>query len=206
MSADFPIALNETDAPQAEIWTGLRETRLLAMDVDGVLTDGAVIFDDAGREQKRFHVADGLGLVLMRLMGVEGVWITGRVSSIVARRAEALRVELVLQGVRDKGAALAQIIEERGLSRAAVAYVGDDWNDLPALALAGTPIAVANAAGEVKAAARYVTQRSGGQGAIREVCEALLDARGEREVCLQRYLNSLREPRADGDATRGIGQ
>ena len=172
----------------------LARVRLLAMDVDGVLTDGMIAYDTQGGEQKRFHVADGLGLVLLRLQGVEVVWITGRSSALVERRARELGVTQVVQGVRDKGVALQQCCKSLRVTVAEVAYIGDDWNDLPAFALAGVRIAVANAAPEVKERADVVTLRMGGQGAVREVCDLLLEARGERETCLQAYLQSLKEP------------
>ncbi len=172
----------------------LAHARLLAMDVDGVLTDGTIVYDTQGGEQKRFHVADGLGLVLLRLQGIEVAWITGRSSTLVERRARELGVTQVVQGVRDKGVALRQCCESLRVAVAEVAYIGDDWNDLPAFALAGVRIAVANAAPEVKERADIITLHMGGQGAVREVCDKLLEARGERESCLRTYLQSLKEP------------
>ena len=172
----------------------LADIRLLALDVDGVLTDGTFAYDDAGGELKQFHVADGLGLVLLRLQGVEVAWISGRKSAIVERRAQELGVTSVSQGIRDKRVALHQIAEALQIPLASTAYVGDDWNDLPAFAAAGIRIAVANAVAEVREQADVVTGRAGGQGAVREVCELLLDARGEREACLNAYLKTLEMP------------
>lgn len=186
---------------QTDLKERLAGIRLLAMDVDGVLTDGTLGFDSEGREHKRFHVADGLGLVLVRQIGVEVAWITGRASAIVERRARELGIRHVLQGTRDKRAALlrlcAGLFPPDGLPLAAVAYIGDDWNDLPALCIAGVAISVPNGASEAQAAAHLVTQRLGGQGAVREVCEWILEAKGQRQSCLAAYLASLQEPQSE---------
>ena len=183
---------------QSEAKERLAGIRLLAMDVDGVLTDGTLSFDSEGREHKRFHVADGLGLVLMRQIGVEVAWITGRASAIVERRAGELGIRHVVQGVRDKRAALLRLCADMsppdGLPLAAVAYIGDDWNDLSALSIAGAAISVPNGAEEAQAAAHLVTRRAGGHGAVREVCEWILEAKGQRQLCLAAYLASLQEP------------
>ena len=181
----------------------LAAVRLLAMDVDGVLTDGTLGYDSAGSEQKRFHVADGLGIVLMRQAGVEIAWITGRGGAAVERRAQELGVRRLVQGARDKRAALLRLCADLAMPTAVplagVAYIGDDWNDLGALALADVAISVGDACEEARAAAHIVTKRNGGQGAVREVCELILDARGERQSCLAAYLASLAEPPADSE-------
>ena len=163
------------------------------MDVDGVLTDGTLGYGSDGVEQKRFHVADGLGLVVLHLARIKVVWISGRANPIVQKRAAELKVFRVLEGVRDKGAALSRLGEELGIPQDEVTFIGDDWNDLPAFEAAGTGIAVANAAEEVKARAHAITESRGGQGAVREVCDAILEARGDREACLRAYLDALRE-------------
>src|SRR5262249_24725986 len=115
------------------------------MDVDGVLTDGALIYDSQGGELKRFHVSDGLGIVLLQQIGIEVAWLSGRAHHGVERRAKELGVTLVLQGVRDKHLALQRLSDDTGIPLAATGYIGDDWNDLPALEIAGVPIATANA-------------------------------------------------------------
>jgi 3-deoxy-D-manno-octulosonate 8-phosphate phosphatase (KDO 8-P phosphatase) len=170
----------------------LARIRLLAMDVDGVLTDGTIAFDSSGGQSKRFQVADGLGLVVLRQAGILIAWVSGRADAVVVRRAEELQIAHLLQGVRDKGAALEQLRTDLGLARDEIAYIGDDWNDLLAFDAVGTRIAVANAVEEVKAQADLVTQARGGEGAVREVCDALLEARGIREASLKTYLESLR--------------
>ena len=183
---------------------GLRErlvkVRLLAMDVDGVLTDGTLGYSERD-EIKRFHVADGLGLTALRLMGYEIAWISGRESAAVARRAAELKIPCLLSGVRDKAAALRERVRQSGHSAEQTAYIGDDWNDLPAFDEAGCAIAVANAAPEVLARADYTTRRPGGQGAVREVCDLLLEAADKRETALNAYLSLLRD-----EATARIGQ
>src|SRR5262249_42503259 len=105
-------------------------THLLAMDVDGVLTDGTLGFDSAGMEQKRFHVADGLGLTLMRLIGIKTAWISGRANLAVERRAAELKIDYLVQDARDKGVALAHLAAVLNLKQEEIAFIGDDWNDL----------------------------------------------------------------------------
>ncbi len=169
----------------------LRVVRLLAMDVDGVLTDGRLGYDDSGAELKSFHVHDGLGLALLRFLEIKIAWITGRANPVVERRASELGVTSLLLGVKDKGAALHTLGQSFALQREQIAYIGDDWNDLPAFMQSGVKIAVANAIREVKAESDFVTRLPGGSGAVREVCEALLEAHGMRETVLRDYLASL---------------
>ena len=176
----------------------LGPVRLLAMDVDGVLTDGTLGIDDGGREQKRFHVSDGMGMTALRLAGVTVAWLSGRKSNAVTTRAADLRIPHVLQAVNDKGAALRQLASALGLARNAVAFIGDDWNDLLAFEAAGVCIAVCNGDDLVRDAADIVTQRQGGQGAVRELCDAMLDARGMRKEILAQYLATLKETTVDG--------
>jgi 3-deoxy-D-manno-octulosonate 8-phosphate phosphatase (KDO 8-P phosphatase) len=165
--------------------------RLLGLDVDGVLTDnGVYIGPIAGDriELKRFDIQDGLGLILLRTAGLPVVWVSGRSSEATALRAAELRVEDLLQvpGPR-KLMALDELLSRRGIGWHEVAFVGDDLADLPVLRRVGLPIAVANAVPDVKAAAAYVTRAAGGHGAVREVIELLLRARGEWSGILERY-------------------
>ena len=164
---------------------------MLALDVDGVLTDGTIEYCSNGTDAKRFHTADGLGIVLLRLCGVRVAWISGKASATVERRASELSVEILKQGIRDKKCALQEIQAEYGISMAETAYVGDDWNDLPAFDVAGIKIAVANAAELVKKRADYVTQRTGGNGAVREVIDLIIADDSGHEKLLSRYLDSL---------------
>ena len=165
--------------------------RLLGLDVDGVLTDnGVYIGPIAGQrvELKRGDIQDGLGLILLRTAGLPVVWVSGRSSEATALRAAELRVEEVLQvpGPR-KLAAFEEVLQRRGVEWGEVAFVGDDLADLPLLRRVGLPIAVANAVPDVKAAASYITRAAGGHGAVREVIELLLRARGEWPDILERY-------------------
>lgn len=168
-----------------------RRVRLLGLDVDGVLTDnGVYIGPVAGArvELKRFDIQDGLGLILLKTAGLPVVWISGRSSEATALRAAELRVEELLQvpGPR-KAAAFEQVLERHAIGWDEVAFVGDDLADLPILRRVGLPLAVSNAVTEVKEVAAYVTQAAGGHGAVREVVEALLRARGEWPGILERY-------------------
>jgi 3-deoxy-D-manno-octulosonate 8-phosphate phosphatase (KDO 8-P phosphatase) len=158
----------------------LRAVRLLAMDVDGVLTDGGLYYTDAGDETKRFHVMDGHGLVAVLKTGIEIAWITGGKSRAVLHRAERLGIKHVFSDVVDKLRILNQLCETLRVPLAEVAYVGDDIPDLPVLRAVACPLSVANADSTVRAAAMYVTTRRGGDGAIREICDLLLGSRAEQ--------------------------
>src|SRR5215210_1363414 len=168
-----------------------RRVRLLGLDVDGVLTDNGVFIGPIAGERvelKRFDIQDGLGLILLRTAGLPVVWLSGRSSESTALRAAELRVEELLQvpGPR-KVAAFSQVLERRGIDWSEAAFVGDDLADLPVLRKVGLPIAVANAVPEVKAVAAHVTRAAGGHGAVREVIEAILRARGDWGDILNRY-------------------
>jgi 3-deoxy-D-manno-octulosonate 8-phosphate phosphatase (KDO 8-P phosphatase) len=169
----------------------MRGVKLLALDVDGTLTDGGLHLSTGGEEIKRFHAQDGLGIVLAAHVGLRVAWVTGRESPIVARRAEALGVAALRQGVRDKTAALLEIGLELGVALSEMAFMGDDLNDLPALRAVGVPLAPKNAVESVKAAACWVSQRSGGDGAVRDAIDAILAARGDRGLAEKLYLASL---------------
>ena len=155
------------------------DIQALVCDVDGVLTRGDLIYGPDGGEWKVFNVQDGHGLVLARAAGLRVAWLTARRSDLVRRRARELKIDLLVDGQRDKAAGLARIARQLGVPAAAICYVGDDLLDLGALAAAGLPVAVANAVAEVKAAAAWTTTQRGGEGAIREVVERLLRASGK---------------------------
>jgi YrbI family 3-deoxy-D-manno-octulosonate 8-phosphate phosphatase len=155
----------------------LAAVRLVAMDVDGVLTDGGIWYTDRGDELKRFDVRDGQGLVLLRDAGVITAVITRRHSEIVERRARELGIVEVHQDAADKGAVVQGILARHGVRAAHACYVGDDVGDLPAMATVGVPVAVADAVPAVTRAAIYVTRARGGRGAIRELCDLILSAR-----------------------------
>jgi 3-deoxy-D-manno-octulosonate 8-phosphate phosphatase (KDO 8-P phosphatase) len=161
--------------------------RLFLLDVDGVLTDGGIIYDADGRETKRFHVRDGHGIVMMRRAGIEVGIITGRTSAVVPVRARELGIPLVRQGATDKVAAWREILAESRLLPEETAYVGDDIVDVPLLREVGFAAAVADAEEYVLSAADYVASRPGGQGAVREIIEFVLRASGVWETVSSRY-------------------
>jgi YrbI family 3-deoxy-D-manno-octulosonate 8-phosphate phosphatase len=171
------------------------------MDVDGVLTDGGIYYTEHGDELKRFDVRDGQGLVMLRESDVLTAVITRRRSAIVQRRADELGIVEVHQGVTDKRALLESLVQRRRLSPSQVAYVGDDIGDLAAMQFVGVPVAVADAVPPVRDAAVYVTRARPGQGAIREVCDAILRARrSTRRAGAAGVTNRGKEP---GVARRG---
>jgi 3-deoxy-D-manno-octulosonate 8-phosphate phosphatase (KDO 8-P phosphatase) len=150
--------------------------KLLLMDCDGVLTDGRIWLFDNGEEQKGFHTRDGLGIELWHRAGLSSGIISGRNSTAVTRRAQALGMSFVLQGVADKVQAFTQTVAQAGVTNEEVAFIGDDLNDIPLLLRSGFAVAVADAAAEARERAHYVTKLSGGQGAVREVIEVILKA------------------------------
>ena len=145
-----------------------REVELILADVDGVLTDGGIVFDNEGIEIKRFHVRDGLGVKLWRKAGFQFGILTARTSHIVKLRATELGVDVLRQGFEDKLPAAQQIASELGLEPQQICYVGDDLPDLPVMRQVGLAVAVTGSAPEVCQAAHYITQTAGGEGAIRE--------------------------------------
>jgi 3-deoxy-D-manno-octulosonate 8-phosphate phosphatase (KDO 8-P phosphatase) len=165
--------------------------RLLVCDVDGVVTDGMIIYGSDNMEIKNFNVKDGLAIKLAAWCNLPVVWLTGRSSDAVAHRAAELNVQ-VFQGSKDKEAGLRNIATELGLELEQIAYLADDINDLPALVLAGLPMAVADAAPEVLAKAAYVTKLPGGHGAVREAIELILRGQGCWDQSVESYLNHLR--------------
>jgi 3-deoxy-D-manno-octulosonate 8-phosphate phosphatase (KDO 8-P phosphatase) len=161
---------------------------LLLLDVDGVLTDGSLIYSETGTEGKAFNTQDGLGLKLVQRAGVETGLITARQSTIVRRRAEELALDHIYQGVDHKSAAFREILRRSGRKPAEVCYMGDDWVDLAVLSRVGLAACPANAVPEVQNACHYVASRSGGHGAVREVCDLLITAKGLHQSLLQSYL------------------
>jgi len=154
----------------------LSSIRLVAFDVDGVFTDGRFYLSDDGVESKAFHTQDGFGIRQLINAGIEVAVISGRKSVAVERRMAELGVAHVVQGCKDKVAALSKLAGELGIDTAQCAFVGDDLPDLPLLTTVGHPIAVANAVAAVKDQCKYTTVARGGQGAVREVCELILAA------------------------------
>ncbi|MFW6154108.1 MAG: KdsC family phosphatase [Planctomycetota bacterium] len=160
---------------------------LLVLDVDGVLTDGRITYDDAGRELKTFHVQDGSGIKYWHRAGKRSAIITGRRSNVVDRRAGELGVSLVRQGAIDKLPALREILAELDVEPARVAYMGDDLPDLPAMRICGLKIAVPNAVDEIKTVADWIAPVAGGHGAVRWAIEKLLRDSGLWATLMTRY-------------------
>jgi 3-deoxy-D-manno-octulosonate 8-phosphate phosphatase (KDO 8-P phosphatase) len=157
--------------------TALAAIRLLALDVDGVLTDGRLWYSEAAGEIKVFHAHDGAGLKRLLATGIVVMLISARSSRIVSQRAAELGIDHVHQGVEDKGRCLVEAATATGMETAQCAFMGDDEADLTAFAVAGLRIAPANAMATVRAQADWCTEARGGEGAVREVCERLLAAR-----------------------------
>ncbi len=171
----------------AELAARAARIELLVLDVDGVLTDGSVVYADSGEELKRFHVRDGAGLKLWRAAGHRAAVVSGRSSAAVGRRMAELGVAPVLQGRDDKAAAFAEVLAAAGLTADRACAVGDDLADLAVMTLAGLAVAVADAAPEVRAAAHYVTMTPGGRGAVREAVEWLLKLQGRWDQLIAGY-------------------
>jgi 3-deoxy-D-manno-octulosonate 8-phosphate phosphatase (KDO 8-P phosphatase) len=165
-----------------------RAVRLLILDVDGVLTDGSLYFTGEGEEMKRFDVRDGLGMRMLADEGVSIAIVSGRRSEAVARRAESLGVAEVVQGVNDKLTACQALLARHGAGFGECGAMGDDLPDLPVLRRVVFAAAVPAAPSAVLSAAHYVTGRGGGRGAVRELCEFILNARGGLDRALARYL------------------
>jgi 3-deoxy-D-manno-octulosonate 8-phosphate phosphatase (KDO 8-P phosphatase) len=168
---------------------------LLVLDVDGVLTDGRIVWTDGGEQIKAFHVRDGAGMKYWRRAGGKLAMISGRGGQAVLRRAGELDVDAVRIEARNKLPAYRQVLAELGFSPEQTAVVGDDLPDLPLMYRCGLPIAVADAVEEVRRQAAYVTQARGGRGAVREVIELILKKAGKWDGILARY----RPPAGQGD-------
>lgn len=166
----------------------LSKIRLLILDVDGVLTGGEIVIDDEGRELKYFNVRDGHGIVMLHRIGVKTAIITGRSSKAVEVRARELGIEIVYQGALNKFKAYEEIKEKYGFSDEEIAYIGDDVVDIPILRRVGFAVCVRDAHPEVKKYVHYVTQAFGGKGAVREVVDMIIMAKGRWEDLMERYL------------------
>jgi 3-deoxy-D-manno-octulosonate 8-phosphate phosphatase (KDO 8-P phosphatase) len=184
-------AERERPVPRSAAWKAAlskaKKVELLLLDVDGVLTDGTVFYTPDAGEIKGFNTQDGFGLRILQEAGVKVGLITARCAEAVSRRAKDLKIEHVCAGCSDKGAAFAEILAKTGLRSEQTACMGDDWLDLPMLLRAGCAFAPANAVAEVRQRADYVTERGGGHGAAREVCELILEAKGLLAAILARH-------------------
>ncbi|MDR0528137.1 MAG: phenylphosphate carboxylase subunit delta [Zoogloeaceae bacterium] len=168
-------------------WRAAAKVRLMAFDVDGVMTDGRLWYDEAGREMKAFHALDGQGIRLLQAAGLHVAMITGRESGVVAARAANLGITHVFQGVADKGACFSGLLAALALSPEAAGFMGDDVIDLPAISLAAFSAAPPNAHVAVRRAVSFLTRARGGEGAVREVCDFLLAAQDMEEIASRRW-------------------
>lgn len=182
----------------------MRDLELFVFDVDGVLTDGAIYLGPGEMELKRFAVEDGTAMVLLRALGKEIAWVSGRESDVVLKRARELGVGEVFQGVQDKQACIEALCRGRGLRMAQVFFQGDDLIDLAALRRVGCPVAPANAAAEVRRAALFVTPRPGGSGAARDAVEWVLRESGRYREARSVYTRSKRASVSSGTLAGGV--
>ena len=164
----------------------LANVKLLLCDVDGVLTDGTVLFGD-GKEYKRFNIQDGLGMLLLKRAGLRVGWVSNRPSSVTKQRAEELKIDFLSQEKSNKVESVELILKKSGASWDDVCFVGDDVVDLGALKRAGVAVAVSNAIPEAKAIAHYVTKARGGEGAVREVVLLILKAQNQWKKIISHF-------------------
>jgi 3-deoxy-D-manno-octulosonate 8-phosphate phosphatase (KDO 8-P phosphatase) len=164
--------------------------RLLALDVDGTLTTGSVYYGEDGSEMRGFHVHDGLGIKLAQQSGIIVAVISSKRSASIKKRMAELQIQHVYLGHEDKVPAYLELKQKLQLRDPDIAYMGDDLPDLPLLRLAGLSITVPGASALIKEHTDYITKHDGGRGAVREVCELLMDAQGKRQAVLESYLNA----------------
>jgi 3-deoxy-D-manno-octulosonate 8-phosphate phosphatase (KDO 8-P phosphatase) len=181
-------AMDNNQKSMAQVLEKAKKLKLLILDVDGVLTDGRLFFDNEGTEYKCFHARDGHGIKLLQQTGVKVAVISGRNSNSVALRMKSLGIEFVFQGHENKRSAFAELMETTGIKPEQAAHVGDDLLDLPIMVQVGLAIAVSDANFAVKERADWCTTLPGGQGAVREVCDLIMQAQGSFDKVLDFYL------------------
>ena len=174
--------------PPTEVLDRARRVKLMAFDVDGVLTDGALYYTDEGVEIKAFSTLDGVGIKMLQSAGVAVAIITGRRSRCVELRMQNLGIDLVRQGISDKRASLLELLAELGISADEAGYMGDDIVDLQVMDACGFSAAPADCNERVRPYVRFVASKNGGRGAVREVCEHILAAQGKLDEALAPYL------------------
>jgi len=165
----------------------LKKIKMLILDVDGVMTDGRIIMDDEGRQLKNFDVRDGHGLKIIQRYGIKVVILTGRKSEVVNHRAHDLEIKEIYQGALNKKEVFQKILIKHKLAASAVAFVGDDIIDIPVLRQVGFSAAVADAVDVVKKSVHYITKHKGGRGAVREICEMILQSQGKWQEIAGKY-------------------
>jgi 3-deoxy-D-manno-octulosonate 8-phosphate phosphatase (KDO 8-P phosphatase) len=172
-----------------EVLTRARNIKLIIFDVDGVLTDGGLTIGDDGQEYKTFNTQDGLGMKLLKNSGVQMAIITGRTSNVVKQRAESTGVTHFYQGVDDKLVAYKDLIQKLNLQPEQTAFMGDDVVDMPPMLRCGLSVAVPAAPKSVLERAHYITTKEGGKGAVREVCELIMQAQNTLEAQMAPFFN-----------------
>jgi 3-deoxy-D-manno-octulosonate 8-phosphate phosphatase (KDO 8-P phosphatase) len=168
--------------------TDLKQIKLLAMDVDGVLTDGTITIGSDGTEFKTFNLLDGHGIKMWRRAGLKTALISGRESAVTKQRAKEMEIDFVYQPCQKKLDCFEKLLADSKLEPKNIAYIGDDVLDIPLVKRAGFGIAVANAVDELKSCSHYITSRNGGNGAVREVVEYILKNTGQWAALMERYL------------------
>ena len=166
-----------------------KKIKLLILDVDGVLTDGRIIYDSRGRDMKFFDVHDGLGVYLLKKAGIATILITAKGSRAIRPRARDMQVEEIFENISPKTTVLEKVLRRYKVNTDEICFVGDDLVDLGLMRSVGFPIAVFNAAPEIKQAASYITLKQGGRGAVREVAELILNAQGKWEEMVSLYVS-----------------
>ncbi len=170
-----------------EVLARAKTIKLVIFDVDGVLTDGGLTIGDDGQEYKTFNTQDGLGMKLLKASGVQMAIITGRTSNVVKQRSESTGVAHFYQGVDDKLVAFNELLAKLNINAEHAAFMGDDVVDMPPMLRCGLAVSVPAAPDSVKQRAHYVTQKEGGRGAVRELCELIMQAQGTLEAQLAPY-------------------
>ncbi|MCK9556483.1 MAG: HAD hydrolase family protein [Candidatus Cloacimonetes bacterium] len=167
------------------------EIKLLILDCDGVLTNGKIIYGSDGQDIKQFNAADGMGLILIREISTRVAVVSGRSSEALQRRCQDLKIEHLYQGIDNKLECVTKLLEELGLTFDNVIYMGDDWNDVPCIRRAALGVVPANAWPEVQKTADMVTERRGGEGAVRELINLILHKKGVYDSAIRNYLESV---------------
>lgn len=174
---------------QADLQARCAKIKLLLLDVDGVLTDGRLYFNNQGDEFKAFNTLDGHGIKMLQKSGVSVGIITGRRSDLVARRARDLGIGILVQGREDKWTALEEILQSHPCNLDEIAFMGDDWPDLTVMTRVGLALSLANGHFSVVARAHWVAEQKGGEGAVRAACDLIMQAQGTFEQALSAYLD-----------------
>jgi 3-deoxy-D-manno-octulosonate 8-phosphate phosphatase (KDO 8-P phosphatase) len=186
------LSVNCTGKPKTKLKkkpVKFEDIKILILDVDGVLTNGAIVVNPDGRESKFFNVLDGHGIKMWRRAGLKVALLSGRTSEPTHFRAEQLEIDYCLENCRDKLPPLKKLLADLAIAPEQAVFIGDDLPDVPPMRYVGFAVAVANAVDEVKQHADFVTTRSGGKGAVREVIEYILKKNGKWETLLERYIN-----------------